>query len=467
MGCNKTIKTKSLATASTSAGALKRDSCPEPGVARQESLLSSQERKMHELSPIKSLSGYENTNISISPDISVEEIEAKEADVKQLTTTVELKCMQDLITYIQSYNTCAKVDPMIIEDAKVNTLVIVEKVIAVQNLINNDSQGDHENRKGVRFCTHDLSCIEPPNENQSESEELSLKSVRELAVAVKSYDKLFELVNSDLDTENLIGVFILDVINLMKFIPESKLILDSLQYVKSGIKWEWEYRDNSPLVFRFKTLLHSLLRYGFRRFFNAPIKRNPRKADINCEAKFEEVSKEQMEAREEHYMRLVPQSGTYEFNYEDVAAVVRVAMECFHDYHTKVEDVVIFGEEQCEKGLLDSEIKSFVEAHKFLTKLLVNNKVVFERNRKDPNCLLLVQEICQLARNMKIRDFIALGPIGNLGRFISTLESQNQLIAAAKGHLDIRKRKTMKRTSLLYGKRKRKRRKKFHWNRVS
>lgn len=157
-------------------------------------------------------------------------------------------------------------------------------------------------------------------------------------------------------------------------------------------------------------------------------------------------------------MRLEIYSGSFEFNYEDVASVTRVAIECLVDYQSRVEDVVLFGDDQTM--LQDKEIKSFVEAHKFLSKLIVNNKITTERNKKDPECLKILNEVATVARKAKFKDYLAMGLLGNLGRFATTLEGYNTLIAAAKGFLDIRKSKKNKRKSIYSGK-KRKRKKRF------
>lgn len=146
-------------------------------------------------------------------------------------------------------------------------------------------------RKRVTFCQYDFSSLDPPDEGVKDSEVLSLNLMRHLSDAVSHYYDIFEKL-----TQNNFQVLpILEkVLEYMKNAPECHLIKESIEFLitkkiySSPLTRSYDILENSPIVYRLKSLVHSLLRYSFRRFLNPPIERRPLQAKVDAKNDFSE-----------------------------------------------------------------------------------------------------------------------------------------------------------------------------------
>lgn len=86
----------------------------------------------------------------------------------------------------------------------------------------------------------------------------------------------------------------------------------------------------NPLLHKFITLMNSLLRYCLRKFFNAPRLKN--------------------ESKPQSFVQIVPRTGSFLYNFDDVAAIARSSIETLHELKPVVEDVVLFGKDESSLG---------------------------------------------------------------------------------------------------------------------
>lgn len=115
--------------------------------------------------------------------------------------------------------------------------------------------------------------------------------MRHLSIAVSHYYDIFENLR-----RNSIQVLpILEkMLEYMQNVSECHLIRQSIEFLirkkinSSPLTGSFNVLENSPIVYRLKSLVHSLLRYSFRRFLNPPIERRPIQAQVEAKTEFSE-----------------------------------------------------------------------------------------------------------------------------------------------------------------------------------
>ena len=149
-------------------------------------------------------------------------------------------------------------------------------------------------------------------------------------------------------------------------------------------------------------------------------------------------------------LMLVPGTGSYRYAYDDVAAVAHQALLLFETRLQVVDSIVLIGKTKSSRGTEDEQIArigEFVEAHKFLMNIFPNEQACLEMSDADSVCWAKIRKYLTIAREHKCEDELVLAPLASLPDLVRKLRDQSNLVAAARGHVEMAFRRAMKEDS--------------------
>lgn len=287
-------------------------------------------------------------------------------------------------------------------------------------------------KKSVHFHSMDCAIDPPPTQPTDDDFDASLypidRVIESLSQAVKAGDEARKMAGG----------------NAVKAVEQTRLWLKEIHEVLSGKNFDHNLKqfidcsvnftvgkvscpcmDNSishclysaiPLRERLGQMLSMGLRFCMRRVFN------------------------------QRGLFLQPGSGSYRYAFEDVASVVHQALLLFETRLHTVDSIVLLGKSSTKAATADqvARVGEFVEAHKFLSEIFSSEEKCLEMQDMDTMCWAKIRKYLSLAREHKCEDELVLAPLANLPDLVRKLHDQSNLVAAARGHVELAFRKALK-----------------------
>ncbi|KAH9260935.1 hypothetical protein BASA81_000631 [Batrachochytrium salamandrivorans] len=136
---------------------------------------------------------------------------------------------------------------------------------------------------------------------------------------------------------------------------------------------------------------------------------------------------------------LVPNTGSYRFAGDDVAAVVHQALLLFETRLPVVDNLVLMrGTSNSSSVNVDDIglIGEFVQAHRFLMEMFPSAHTCAELTDRHPQAWAKLRKYLAVAREFKLLDELVLSPLANLEGLVGSLRQQLPLVKACQAHVD-------------------------------
>jgi len=276
-------------------------------------------------------------------------------------------------------------------------------------------------KKRVWFTCSSFHLLTTPHIGIKNSEDACFKTIRALDSANECCNKLKQqVVNGSAEDADQVKQTLNQVIEVLE--PKCCGMNHYARVVgmfRSIIQHEKTQLLETPL----RSLVETGIRFSLRKMFNTPVVR----VNQHNKATIEEIKPDDTIVR----LEFDGDQGTYEFNGDDVASLIRDALMIRHEFKGLITTTLsLEGEERLQEVKENIQfIHVYAAAHDFLNRVFIENEPVIESIRKHPTLVDSFSVCCEIATKLGMEEQAAF-LIGDFTQLIKELQVEQTIVQA-------------------------------------